>query len=169
MHKTVSGLLISLQAEWNLRFSKWNWKPLCHVQFFATPWTSRGSWNSPGHNTEVVSCFLLQWTFPTQGSNPGLPHCRRILYQLSHQGSPRMLQWVAIPFSREPFPPRDRTQVSCIVGRFFTNWATRELLWSVFISIHFIYLMIWYISVIFLNLCCLPKTDSLGCVLFIFV
>ena len=31
---------------------------------------------------------LLQGIFPTQGSNPGLPHCRRILYQLSHQGSP---------------------------------------------------------------------------------
>jgi len=32
---------------------------------------------------------LLQGIFPTQGSNPGLPHCRRILYQLSHKGSPR--------------------------------------------------------------------------------
>ena len=37
--------------------------------------------------------------FPTQGSNPGLPHCRRILYQLSHKGSPRILEWVAYPFS----------------------------------------------------------------------
>ena len=40
---------------------------------------------------------LLQGIFPTQGSNPGLPHCRQILYQLSHQGSPRILQWVAYP------------------------------------------------------------------------
>ena len=47
-----------------------------------------GPWNSPGQNTGVGSCFLLQGIFPTQGSNPGLPHCRRILYQLSHQGSP---------------------------------------------------------------------------------
>ena len=38
--------------------------------------------NSPGQNTGVGSLSLLQ------GSNPGLPHCRRILYQLSHQGSP---------------------------------------------------------------------------------
>ena len=58
------------------------------------------SWNSPGQNTGVGSLFLLQWIFPTQGSNPGLPHCRQILYQLSHQGSPRILQWVAYPFSR---------------------------------------------------------------------
>ena len=46
-----------------------------------------GPWNSPGQNTGVGSCFLLQGIFPTQGLNPGLPHCRRILYQLNHQGS----------------------------------------------------------------------------------
>ena len=46
------------------------------------------SWNSPGQNTGVGSLSLLQGIFPTQGSNPGLQHCRQILYQLSHQGSP---------------------------------------------------------------------------------
>ena len=46
------------------------------------------SWNSPGQNTGVGSLSLLQGIFPTQGWNPGLPHCRRILYWLSHQGSP---------------------------------------------------------------------------------
>ena len=45
-------------------------------------------WNSPGQNTGVGSLSLLQGIFPTQGSNPGLPRCRRILYQLSHKGSP---------------------------------------------------------------------------------
>ena len=44
-------------------------------------------WNSPGQNTGVGSLSLLQGIFPTQGSNPGLPHCRWILYQLSHKGS----------------------------------------------------------------------------------
>ena len=43
-------------------------------------------WNSPGQNTGVGSLFHLQGIFPTQGSNPGLPHCRQILYQMSHQG-----------------------------------------------------------------------------------
>ena len=38
----------------------------------------------------------------------------------------RILEWVAIPFSKGPFWPRDQTQVSCIAGRFFTIWATRE-------------------------------------------
>ena len=47
------------------------------------------SWNSPGQNTGVGSLFLLQGVFAAQGSNPGLPHCRQILYQLSHKGSPR--------------------------------------------------------------------------------
>ena len=45
-------------------------------------------WNSPGQNTGVGSLSPLQGIFPTQGSNPDLPHCRRILYQLSHKGSP---------------------------------------------------------------------------------
>ena len=44
-------------------------------------------WNSPGQNTGVGSISPLQGIFPTQGSNPGLPHCRSILYQLSHKGS----------------------------------------------------------------------------------
>jgi len=45
-------------------------------------------WNSPGQNTGVGSLSLLQGIFPTQGSNPSLPHCRQFLYQLSHKGSP---------------------------------------------------------------------------------
>ena len=83
-------------------------------------------WNSPGQNTGVGSLSLLQGIFPTQGSNPGLPHCRRILYQLSHNGSPRILEWVASPFSRGFSGPRNWTRVSCIAGGFFTNWAIRE-------------------------------------------
>ena len=43
-------------------------------------------WNSPGQNTGVGSLSLLQRIFPTQGSDSGLPHCRWILYQLSHKG-----------------------------------------------------------------------------------
>ena len=56
-------------------------------------------WNSLGQNTGVGNLSLLQEIFPTQGSNPGLLHCRGILYQLSHKGSPRILEWVADPFS----------------------------------------------------------------------
>ena len=70
-------------------------------------------WNSPGQNIGVGSLSLLQGIFPTQGSNPGLPHCRQILFfflqadslPAEPQGSPRILEWVAYPFSsRFPEP-----------------------------------------------------------------
>ena len=56
-------------------------------------------WNSLGRNTRVDTLSLLQGIFQTQGLNPGLLHCRWILYQLSHKGSPRILEWLAYPFS----------------------------------------------------------------------
>ena len=74
------------------------------------------------------SLSLLHGVFPTQRSNLGFPHCRRILYQLSHKGSPRILEWVPYPFSRRSSQHRNRTRVSCIAGGFFTNWAIREAL-----------------------------------------
>ena len=83
-------------------------------------------WNSPGQNTGVGSLSLLQGIFPTQRWNPGLPHCRRILDQLSHQGSPGSLEWVAYPFSSGSSRIRNWTGASCIAGGFFTNWAIRE-------------------------------------------
>ena len=83
-------------------------------------------WNFPGQNTEVGSLSLLQETDWTQGSNPSLLHCRRILYQLSHKGSPKILEWVAYPFSNKSSQPRKWIRVSCIASGFFTNCAIRE-------------------------------------------
>ena len=82
--------------------------------------------NPPGQNTEVGSLSLLQGIFTTQGWSPGLLYCRQILYQLSHKGSPRILEWVAYPLSRGSFQPRNWIGVSCIAGGLFTNWALRE-------------------------------------------
>ena len=86
------------------------------------------SWNSPGQHTGVGSLSSLptRGIFPTQGSNSGLMHCRQTLYQLSHKGSPRILEWVAYPFSSGSSWPRNRTGVSCIADGLFTNWAIRE-------------------------------------------
>ena len=53
--------------------------------------------DSPGKNTGVGFHALLQRIFPTQGLNPGLPHCRQILCHLSHKGSPRIMEQVAYP------------------------------------------------------------------------
>ena len=68
-------------------------------------------WNSPGQSTGVGSLSLLQGIFPTQGWKPGLLYCRQILYQLSHLRNPRILKWVAYPFSRGSFQLRNRTRV----------------------------------------------------------
>ena len=84
--------------------------------------------NSPGQSTGVGSLSLLQRIFSTQGSNPGLPHCRWILYQLSHKGSPRIPEWVAYLFSSASSWPMNQTGISCIAGRFFTNWARNSSL-----------------------------------------
>ena len=84
-------------------------------------------WNSPGQNTGVGSHSFLQGIFPVQGLNPGLLHCRWILYQLSHKGSPRILEWVASPLSSRSSWPRNQPGVSCIADRFFTSWAIREM------------------------------------------
>ena len=106
-------------------------------------------WNSPGQNTGVGTLSLLQRIFPTQGSNPGLLHCRQILYQPSHKGSPRMLEWVTYPFSRGSSWPRNPTRDSCIGGRFFTKWAIKE---SRYVYTHillfylFIHLLIHYMN-----------------------
>ena len=97
-------------------------------------------YNCPGQNTRVGSLSLLQGIFPTQGLNPGLLHCRWILYQLSHgeaqhvhvcmlnhfsrvplcaRQTPlpgtllaRILEWVATPFSRGSSQPRHQTCLS---------------------------------------------------------
>ena len=67
------------------------------------------------------SLSLLQGIFLTKGLNPGLLHCRWTLYQLSNQGSPRILEWVPYPFSSISSRPRNQIQVSHIAGRFFTT------------------------------------------------
>ena len=106
----------------------------CLTLFHPTDCSPPGSpvhGDSPGKNTGVGGHALLQGIFPTQGSNPGLPHCGKILYQLSHKESPRTLERVADPVSSRSSRPRNRTGVSCIAGGFFTNWAISEALVSV--------------------------------------
>ena len=79
--------------------------------------------DSPGKKTGVG----LPCPPPGDFSKLCLPHCRWILYCLSHQRNPRIPEWVAYPFSRGPSQPRNWTKVSCIAGGFFTSWASREV------------------------------------------
>ena len=82
--------------------SEWVSVKVAHcVWLFETPWTqwTVSPWNSPGQNTGVGSLSLLQEIFPIQGSNPGLLHCSRILYQLSSQGSQGEVPVLLIDFA----------------------------------------------------------------------
>ena len=106
-------------------------------------------WDSPGQNTGVGSHSLLQGIFPTQGLNLGLLHSRWILYQWSQQRSPRILECVAYPVSSRSSRPRNRTRVSCIVGRFFTSWPTRET--QVLLYSHAYYTFLLFLWSIVLN------------------
>ena len=111
---------------------KWNWSKSvssekCHSAVSNSLWPH-------GLVHGILQARILEWVafpfykgiFPTQGLNPGLPHCRQILYQLSHKGSPGILEWVAYSFSRGSSQPRNWSGVTHIAGGFFTNWAIRE-------------------------------------------
>ena len=81
-------------------------------------WRPHGLYSVHG----ILQARIVEWAafpfsrgfFPTQRSNPGLPHCKQILSQLSYKGSPRILEWVAYPFSSGSSRPRNRTDVSCM-------------------------------------------------------
>ena len=78
--------------------------------------------NSPGQSTGVGSLSFLQGIFPTQGSNPGLPHCRQILYQLSHKGAQEY--WGgSLSLLQRSFLTQES---NCNASGFFINWATMD-------------------------------------------
>ena len=81
----------------------------------------------PGQNARVGSLMPSTGDLP----NPGLEPRSSALQADSlpaepHKGSPRILGWVAYPFSSRSSRPRNRTRVACIAGGFFTDWAMRE-------------------------------------------
>ena len=126
---------------------------------FAMPTWLLCPWNYPGKNTGVGCHSLLQEVFSTQELNPGLPHCRQILYYLNYalfkmpsswvcccclvtkwfptlfdpmDYSPpnssvhgisqvKILEWVAIFFSRGSSRPKDQTLIFCVADGFFTT------------------------------------------------
>ena len=103
------------------------------------------SMDCTGHG--ILHVRILEWVafpfswgvFPTQRLNPGLPHCRQILYQLCYKGSPRILESVAYPFSRGSSRTRNMNrgllrcrrilyQLSCQdeTGAYYTEWSKPE-------------------------------------------
>ena len=96
------------------------WDPMDH-----SPPGSSVHGDFPSKNTGVGCYAFLQEIFLSQGLNLGLPHCRLILYRLSHQGTP-VLEWIAYCFPRRSSWHRNQTRLFFIAGRFFTSWVTRE-------------------------------------------
>ena len=86
---TIRKIIFIISASFGSFYKLWSES---HVQLSATPWTVQSmEFSRPEYWSGSLS--LLQGIFPTQASNPGLPLCRQILYQLSHKGSPRILEW----------------------------------------------------------------------------
>ena len=106
MHAPRKVCLISNRKERKERFTfsvgihvyilEMKWKSLSCVWLFVTPWTVHGILQA--RILEYVAFPFPRGSSQPQGSNPGLQHCWRILHRLSHQGSPRILEWVASPF-----------------------------------------------------------------------
>ena len=124
------------------RKGKWV-KSLSRVWLFATPWTVACTrllcpWDFLGKSTGVGCHFLLQGIFLTQGSNPGLPHCKQTLYRLSHQGSPPSKFYV----KREHFFHFWK----------FLNWELQVKIYKPIIAI----CRNWHL----LSFCCVPDSDQ---------
>ena len=96
---------------------------LCDPMDYSQPGSSIHG-DSPGKNTSGLPC-PHPGIVPTQGSNPSLPHCRQILYCLSHQGSPRILEWLPITFSRDLLNPGIKPSSPTLQAD-STIWATWE-------------------------------------------
>ena len=80
----------------------------------------------PGFSVHgILQARILEWIavsfsrrIPTPGIKPKSSHCRWFLYHLSYQGSQRILEWTAYPFSSGSSQPRNQTGVSCLAGGF---------------------------------------------------
>ena len=137
MDYTVPGILQARILEWvAFPFSRGSSQPRDRIQVssmaggFFTSWTTREAqeyWS--GWPTPSSADVPNPGKSPREGNGyplflPGRSHGQRSL-ALSHKGSPRILEWVAYPFSSGSSPLGNGTGVSCIAGRFFTNWAIR--------------------------------------------
>ena len=104
-----------------------NWLKVKVVYDSLWPHRLYSPWNSPGQNTGECSHSLLQGNLPNPGIKPRSPTLQADSLPAEPQGSPRILEWVVYPFSSISSWFRNWTRVSCIAGRFFTNWAIREV------------------------------------------
>ena len=93
------------------------------------------AWLVDSFTSEPLASLIEYWSglpcpppgdFPNPGTEPRSPTLQVDSLPSEPQGSPRILEWLAYPFSRGPSQPTNWTRVSCVASRFFTSWATRE-------------------------------------------
>ena len=127
MSASVKPWTVALQTPLSLGFSRWEyWSTL--------PFYSLGDLPDPETAPKTLMSPALAGWFSTTGATTNY---NTVWVSESHSVmsnslwshgilQARILEWVAVPFSSRSSQPRDWTQVSCIAGRFFTSWATRE-------------------------------------------
>ena len=128
---SVHGIFWARILEWvAISFSKGSSRPRDSTSISCMSCMAGGFFTS-----EPLASLIEYWgglpcpppgDFPNPGIEPRSPTLQVDSLQSEPQGSPRILEWVAYPFSRGPSQPTDWTRVSCIANRFFTSWATRE-------------------------------------------
>ena len=125
------------------------------------------SWNSPGQNTGAGSLSLLQMIFPTQGSNPSLPHYRQIFYQLSHKGSLLHMRGsheeksASLQASNTPWS-KDSLRGYTVQNRFTINTRaiTSNVVWSVVITAGYQAYLNWVLLLSHVRLFTTPLTTA---------
>ena len=113
---------------------------LCNTIDYFLPGSS-GPWNSLGRNTRVGSYSLLQGIFPAQGLNLDLPHCRQILYHLSHKGSPTLIKYCIIKYTKVQLLVKDECTCQCTLDAWtnlydwtFEHTFTSEILQHLYVG-----------------------------------
>ena len=104
-------------------------KATCHVWLFVIPWTVA---HQAPLSMGILQARILEWVatpspqgfIPTQELNSGLPHCRQIFYRLSHQGSPRIQEWVTYLLQGIFLTQESNRTLLYQMGSFI--WGTRE-------------------------------------------
>ena len=102
------------------------WKKMKFAQSCLTLWDP-SPWNSSGQNIGLATFPFSRGSSQPRDWTQASHTAGGFFYQLSHKGSPRILEWVAYPFCRGYSQARNWTGASCIAGRFFTRWAIREV------------------------------------------
>ena len=115
----------SLSFKLSYLMTKWKWKLLSHFRLFVTPWTIQSMEFSRPENWSGEP-LPSPGDLPNAGMEPRSPTMQADSLPAEPQGSLRILEWIAYPFSNGSFRPRNRTGVSHIAGGLFTNWDIRE-------------------------------------------